>query len=83
MLANLSFGPNSREIDLMPLNVIIGPNGSGKSNLIKIIQLLKSVPIDLNEFLRVNSNSVEEWSWAGKSIPPAELHFKFKEMQIN
>jgi len=30
----LSFGPESGEITLEPLNVLIGPNASGKSNLI-------------------------------------------------
>ena len=29
----LSFGPDTEELDLAPLNVLIGPNGSGKSNL--------------------------------------------------
>ena len=31
----LSFGPNTEEIELRPLNILIGPNGSGKSNLIE------------------------------------------------
>ena len=29
----LSFGPDTPELEMMPLNVLIGPNGSGKSNL--------------------------------------------------
>ena len=28
----LSYGPDSEEVELMPLNVLIGPNNSGKSN---------------------------------------------------
>jgi len=27
----LSFGPNTKELELGSLNVLIGPNGSGKS----------------------------------------------------
>ena len=36
----LSFGPNTEEIELRPLNILIGPNGSGKSNLIEVVGLL-------------------------------------------
>ena len=47
-LANiLSFGPDSQELELKPLNVLIGPNGSGKSNLIEVIGLLKAAPSDV------------------------------------
>ena len=28
----LSFGPDTTDLELGPLNVLIGPNGSGKSN---------------------------------------------------
>ncbi len=34
----LSFGPDSKPLELRPLNVLIGPNGSGKSNLIDAIR---------------------------------------------
>jgi hypothetical protein len=40
----LSFGPNTEEIKLRPLNILIGPNGSGKSNLIEILRLLYMLP---------------------------------------
>jgi predicted ATPase len=40
----LSFGPNTEEIELRPLNILIGPNGSGKSNFIEIFGLLKELP---------------------------------------
>ena len=33
----LSFGPDTEETRLGPLNVLIGPNGSGKSNLIEAL----------------------------------------------
>ena len=40
----LSFGPNTPELLLDRLNVLIGPNGSGKSNLIEAIGLLQAAP---------------------------------------
>jgi AAA15 family ATPase/GTPase len=40
----LSFGPNTEEIELRPLNILIGPNGSGKSNLIEVVGLLSKLP---------------------------------------
>jgi AAA15 family ATPase/GTPase len=43
----LSFGPESHEIELTPLNVLIGPNASGKSNFIEAIELLHAAPTDL------------------------------------
>lgn len=43
----LSFGPDSEEIPLRELNVIIGTNGSGKSNFLEAISLLQAAPKDL------------------------------------
>ena len=43
----LSFGPDTEELELEPLNVLIGPNGSGKSNFIEALGLLKATPRDL------------------------------------
>ncbi len=34
----LSFGPDSPELELKPINIVIGPNGSGKSNLLAALQ---------------------------------------------
>jgi predicted ATPase len=45
----LSFGPETPEMGLKSLNVLIGPNGSGKSNLIEVIGLLQSAPGNLLE----------------------------------
>ncbi len=55
----LSFGPNTKPLDLRPLNVLIGPNGSGKSNLIEGIRLLQSAPLDLFE------GTNRDWLWQG------------------
>jgi predicted ATPase len=61
----LSFGPDSPEIELGDLNVLIGPNGSGKSNLIEIIGLLQSTPRDFAAEVG-ESGGVSELLWKGK-----------------
>ena len=43
----LSFGPETPELELQSLNVLIGPSGAGKSNLIDAIGLLQSAPGNL------------------------------------
>jgi predicted ATPase len=68
----LSFGPDSPEIELTPLNVLIGPNASGKSNFIEAIELLHATPTDLAEAIRIGG-TVEEWLWKG--ISPAQPAF--------
>lgn len=60
----LSFGPNTPELALGPLNLLIGPNGSGKSNLIEAICLLRSSPTSLADTLR-QGGGVQEWIWKG------------------
>jgi predicted ATPase len=61
----LSFGPNTEEIELRPLNILIGPNGSGKSNLIEIIGLLSGLP-DKDPWTRVReTGGAPEWIWKG------------------
>ncbi|HEY2858709.1 MAG TPA: AAA family ATPase [Terracidiphilus sp.] len=62
----LSFGPNTEEIELRPLNILIGPNGSGKSNLIEIIRLLHSLP-DKDPWASVlETGGIDEWIWKGE-----------------
>ena len=61
----LSFGPDSQELELKPLNVLIGPNGSGKSNLIEVIGLLKAAPSDVLAPIREGGGS-ENWIWRGE-----------------
>ena len=61
----LSFGPNTQELDLKPLNVLIGPNGSGKSNLIEAIGLLRAAPRDLTIPI-IGGGGVGNWIWKGE-----------------
>ena len=61
----LSFGPDTSELDLKPLNVLIGPNGSGKSNLLEGIALLQAAPQDLTAPIR-EGGGIREWIWRGE-----------------
>lgn len=70
----LSFGPDSKPIELGPLNVLIGPNGSGKSNVIGAIDLLRSSATDLVAPIR-EGGGTEEWLWKGSTnTPSAEIN---------
>ena len=60
----LSYGPNTEPLELGPLNVLIGPNGSGKSNLLHVLELLRSVPSDLDAHV-VKTGGMSEWLWKG------------------
>ncbi|MFO7539098.1 MAG: AAA family ATPase [Chloroflexota bacterium] len=71
----LSFGPNTGELGLESLNVLIGPNASGKSNVIEALDLLQATADDLTEPIR-GGGGINEWLWKGKGIgktPTAEL----------
>jgi predicted ATPase len=71
----LSYGSNTTETELSPLNVLIGPNGSGKSNLIEAIDVLRSTPSDVTRPIR-EGGGVEDWLWKGvssKGTPTAEI----------
>jgi predicted ATPase len=70
----LSFGPNTEEIELRPLNILIGPNGCGKSNFIEIIGLLNKLP-DKDPWADViASGGAEEWIWKGQAdYQPASI----------
>jgi len=75
----LSFGDKAEEIELQPLNVIIGQNASGKSNLVDVIKLLRSLPLDkgLGNFLSRNGG-ISEWLWKGKRN--SEISESIKQM---
>ena len=61
----LSFGPDTEELELEPLNVLIGPNGSGKSNFIEAMGLLQATPRDLMAPI-VASGGIYNWIWRGE-----------------
>ena len=64
----LSFGPDSQDIELTPLNVLIGPNASGKSNFIEALELLHATPTDISDAIRIGGTA-GEWMWKGV-VPP-------------
>jgi len=64
----LSYGPETPELPLDRLNVLIGPNGSGKSNLIEAIGLLQAAPKDLTMPIR-EGGGVRDWIWKGEKSP--------------
>ena len=68
----LSFGPDSKEIELKRLNVLIGPNGSGKSNLLEGIDILRSAPRDLVAPIR-EGGGIHDWIWRGKPEGAARI----------
>jgi predicted ATPase len=72
----LSFGPNTKEIELRPLNILIGPNGSGKSNLIEVLRLLCMLPEKEPWAGILDTGGVDEWMWKGKtgSNPHSTIH---------
>ena len=69
----LSFGPDTPELELLSLNVLIGANGAGKSNLIETIALLQAAPGNLLDPIRTGGG-VGEWLWKGaEKVAPAEI----------
>ena len=69
----LSFGPNTAQLEMNPLSVLIGPNGSGKSNLIEAIGLLQAAPRDLLAPIN-EGGGIEDWIWRGEqSASEAEV----------
>jgi predicted ATPase len=69
----LSFGPDTPELELQSLNVLIGPNGSSKSNLIEAISILQAAPGNLLEPIQTGGG-IAEWLWKGADkTPTAEI----------
>src|ERR1035441_9910783 len=68
----LSFGPDTPELELKSLNVLIGPNGSGKSNLIEAIGMLQAAasglvpkhPVVRSGHARAGTEVAERSHWA-------------------
>lgn len=61
----LSFGPDTQQIELRPLNILIGPNGGGKSNLVEILGLLKDLTTGEPWATILETGGVDEWIWKG------------------
>jgi len=78
----LSYGPDSQEIELKPLNVFIGPNGSGKSNFIEALGLLNAVPDDIVRPIS-QGGGTSEWIWKGEGSGIASLEFSAKLPRID
>lgn len=55
----LSFAPDSEDVPLQALNVLIGPNGSGKSNFLDAFGLLQRLPnrADFEQYWRHGGGS--------------------------
>ena len=68
----LSFGPETPEFALGPLNLLIGPNGTGKSNFIEALYFLRASRADFDEPIR-KGGGVQEWIWKGSSKGFASL----------
>lgn len=64
----LSFGPDTKEIELQPLNILIGPNGSGKSNLVEVLRLLSMLPEKEPWSTVLQTGGADEWIWRGGRI---------------
>lgn len=60
----LSFGDDSEEIQLNPLNIVIGTNGSGKSNFLEAFDLLRCAPSDITKPIR-EGGGVSDWLYKG------------------
>jgi predicted ATPase len=65
----LSFGPDAKEVDLQPLNVLIGPNGSGKSNFLEALWLLRKIPGNPANYFRIRGGP-DEWLYRGRGAGP-------------
>jgi predicted ATPase len=61
----LSFGPDTQDIELRPLNILIGPNGSGKSNFLELIRFLHYLPDKDPWSVVLSTGGVTEWIWKG------------------
>jgi len=62
----LSFAPDTEELPLEPLNILIGANGSGKSNLLDAIGVLQAAALgELTDRVVVKGRGVVEWVWKG------------------
>ena len=72
----LSFGPDSPELELKPINIVIGPNGSGKSNLLATIS---ECCVSMGYARSVNDRSL---FWNHDTNQRAEVHLSNDDWTI-
>jgi predicted ATPase len=82
----LSFGPETPELELLSLNVLVGPNGSGKSNLIETIGLIQAASGNLMEPIQ-RGGGIAEWLWKGADHQPiaeveATIEYPKREIRL-
>lgn len=68
----LSFAPDTEQLALHDVNLLIGPNGSGKSNVLDSLALLKATPGDMAAFFREHGG-LRDWIWKGAPPSPAPV----------
>ena len=68
----LSFGKDSQEVELLPLNIIIGANGCGKSNFLEAFDLLKNAPSSIMKPIR-EGGGVSDWVYKGSHSEGTQL----------
>ncbi len=68
----LSFPPEMDPIELQPLNILIGPNGSGKTNFVEALEILRTIPIDIQNAIQTIGN-FDELAWKGETFLDTKL----------
>ena len=71
----LSFGPESPELELRPINLVIGPNGSGKSNLLAALSLFR--PRAERRAIIENGGGYRNWFHEFNSEPKTAVKISF------
>ena len=70
----LSFGTDSKAIELSPLNVIVGRNGSGKTNFLEAVDLLRNASSTMTTAIR-EGGGIADWLYKGAKKSPATMTF--------
>jgi predicted ATPase len=73
----LSFGGEGIDLDLKPLNVLVGPNGSGKSNFLKVLAMIKQLPVGLPK-PSAEMDGLRGWVWNGGPTDEISISVKLK-----
>jgi predicted ATPase len=78
----ICFGPDSEEVDIRDMNVIIGRNGSGKSSFIQAIDLLKTAPSKEKFSEKLRTMKADEWIFDRQENVSAVLEFLLENKDI-